>query len=425
MTALITSRRRRLALPALVAASSLLLAACGSGGDDGDDSASGGFGINIDDCEDPDAATAEITDTFVVGYSAPLSGPVAGPVELATTGYDARIALANEAGGINGVQIEVKYRDDAFQPDKTKANGTEFLQKDKVNALATFGSGGTGALADDQNAACVPLLYPSSSDPRFLDMELYPWTVQFLPSAKAETAFLVDYIQSNVDDPQVGVVENPTASGKAQGEAFLESAEEAGLEVLETVEDTDPAAAATAMKAAGANVVYHGGVTGTCGVFDSASARVDFDPELVVKASNCANAAEYIAAGEGSDGAVIAKYLKDPTDPELAEDPAVVEYLDALEGAADPGNTITVAGWVQADLLVNTLQQAADSDLGLTHQSIIEAARDQEYASPMLIDGVTWLSSADRNAGVSGFAPYAWSTAEERFLLVGDVTQVD
>lgn len=425
MTALNPSRRRRLAAPALVAAALLLTAACGSDSDGGGGKASGGFSINVDDCENPDAATAKITDKVVVGYSAPLSGPVAGPVELATTGYDARIKMENDAGGIDGVKIEVKYRDDAFQPDKTKANGTEFIQKDKVDVLATFGSGGTGALADDQNAACVPLLYPSSSDPKFLDMKLYPWTVQFLPSADAETAYLVSYIKDKVDAPKVGVVENPTASGKAQGEAFLENAKKADLDVVDTVEDTDPAAAATAMKAAGANAIYHGGVTGTCGVFDSASARVDFKPELVVKASNCANAAEYIAAGAGADGVVIAKYLKDPSDPDLAKDPAVVEYLKALGDAPDPGNTITVAGWVQADLLINTLKQAAKSDDGLTHQSIIEAARDQDYASPMLIDGVKWLSSADRNAGVSGFAPYAWKAADKRFVKVGDVTTIN
>ncbi len=425
MTALNTSRRRRIALPALAAAALLITSACGSGSDDGNKDEAGALSINVDDCENPDAVTAKITDKIVLGYSVPLSGPVAGPVELSTAGYNARIKMANDAGGINGVKIEVKYRDDAFQPDKTKSNGTEFIQKDKVDLLSTFGSGGTGALADDQNAACVPLLYPSSSDPKFLDMELYPWTVQFLPSAAAETAFLVKYIQDNVKDPKVGVVENPTASGKAQGEAFLANAKKAKLTVVDTVEDTDPAAAATAMKAAGANAVYHGGVTGTCGVFDSASARVDFKPELVVKASNCVNAAEYIAAGDSSDGVVIAKYLKDPADPDQAKDAGVVKYMETVADAPDPANAITVAGWLQADLLVNTLQQAADSDEGLTRKSIIEAAHSQDYASPILIEGIKWLSSADRNAGVSGFAPFAWDAAKKRFVGVGEVTTVD
>ena len=82
---------------------------------------------------------------------------------MALDGYKARIAAQNAAGGINGVKIDVTFKDDAFTPDRAKANATEFIQSDHVNSLTTFGSGPVGAIADDQNAACVPLLYPSSS----------------------------------------------------------------------------------------------------------------------------------------------------------------------------------------------------------------------------------------------------------------------
>lgn len=426
MTASSLPRRlRRAAVLPVFAAASLVLAACGSGGDDGDSASAGGFELNIDDCEDPDAAQAEIKDTFTVGYSAPLSGPVAGVVELASTGYKARIALANAAGGINGVKIEVDYKDDAFAPDKAKANGTEFLQKDKVDGLNTFGAGQVAAIADDQNAACVPFLYPSSSDNQFNDMESYPWTLQFLPSAVTETKFLAKYILDNATDPKVGVVENSTASGKEMAAAFVKSAEDAGLEIVAEAEDTDPNAAATKMKEAGATVIYHAGVVGSCGVFDTAMARIGYDPELVVKASNCVNAPEYIAAGDAADGVVVAKYVKDSSDPELADDEDVKAYLEALGDVADPHNAVTISGWMQADLLVNTLQQAADSEDGLTRESVIRAGRDQDYDAPMLLEGVTWKSSATRSPGVSGFAPYAWSTKDERFVSAGDVIAVD
>lgn len=427
MTASTTMRRFRRAavLPAAVLAS-FTLVACGSSSDD-DDSASsgGGFALNLDDCEDPDAVTKEIKDSLAVGYSAPLSGPVAGAAELAIQGYDARLKKANEDGGINGVKIEVSYKDDAFSPDKAKANGTEFLQKDKVDVVTTFGAGQVAAIADDQNAACVPMLYPSSSDVRFTDMETYPWTVSFLPSADVETKFLVNFIKSKVKDVKLGMAENATASGAAMAEAFKKSAKDAGLEILASSEDTDPTAAATTLKEAGVNTVYHGGVTGSCGVLDSAMGRIDFQPELVVKASNCANAAEYIAAGKSADGAVIPKYLKDPGDPEMAADAGVKEYLSQVSGVSDANNTITVSGWMAADLLVNTLQQAADSEAGLTRESIMQASRDQDYASPVLLDGVTWKSSAERSAGVSGFGPFAWSAKEKRFLSAGDVLSVD
>ncbi len=427
MTASTTMRRFRRAavLPAAVLAS-FTLVACGSGSDD--ESASGssdGFALNLDDCEDPDAVTKEIKDKIVVGYSAPLSGPIAGAAELAIAGYDARIKAANESGELEGITLEVSYKDDAFGPDKAKANATEFLQKDKVDLITTFGAGQVAAIADDQNAACVPMLYPSSSDVRFTDIEAYPWTLQFLPSADVETKFLVDYMKSQVEDIKLGVAENATASGAAMAKAFEQAAEKGGLDIVAAAEDTDATAAATKLKSAGVNVLYHGGVTGTCGVLDTAMARVDFKPELVVKASNCANAAEYIAAGQAADGAVVPKYLKEPGDPEMKDDAGVKAYLEQVKDVADPNNTITVSGWLAGDLLVNTIKQAASSDLGLTRESIMKAARDQDYASPVLLDGVTWKSTAERSGGVSGFGPFAWSTKDKRFVSAGDVIDVD
>ncbi|MFI5430183.1 ABC transporter substrate-binding protein [Aeromicrobium sp. UC242_57] len=155
---------RRLAVPFAVAAA-LTLSACGGGSDSTDSAETSSdpskFSINLDDCNDPESVTAPIEGTFDIGYSAPLSGPVAGAVELATAGYDARIAAENAKGGVDGVKIKVTYKDDAFQPDKAKANGTEPIESLKVDALATFGTGPLAAMVDDQNAACVPMLYPS------------------------------------------------------------------------------------------------------------------------------------------------------------------------------------------------------------------------------------------------------------------------
>ncbi len=138
-------------------------AAASSGGSSSASAAAAKFKVDTSQCTDPKAAAAPITDTWKVGYSAPLSGPVAGVVTYALEGYKARIAAFNAAGGANGVKISVDYKDDQYTPDKAKANVTQFLQSEKVDSLATFGSGPVGAIADDQNAACVPLLYPSSS----------------------------------------------------------------------------------------------------------------------------------------------------------------------------------------------------------------------------------------------------------------------
>ena len=385
---------------------------------------SSGFKVDTSQCDDPDSATKVITGTYKIGYSAPLSGPVAGVVTYALDGFKARIAAENAKGGINGVKIDVEFKDDAYAPDKAKANATQFIQSDHVDSLVTFGSGPVGAMADDQNAACIPLLYPSSSVQQYRDISQYPWTVQFLPAGDAEARYDVGVIKSKFPNgAKVGIAENQTASGKGESEAFQAAAKGTNLTIAAIAPSTDPNAAATALKAAGVDVVYIAGITNDCGPDVQAMARIGFTPKLVVNPSNCADSTAYIAAGTAADGGIIPKYLKDPGDPALANDAGVKSYLSMVT-TADKNNTITVAGWTEADLTINTLKQAAASATGLTHASVIEAARDQSYASPMLINGIKWESTPTQLTGFTAFQTFVWSASKKTFSADGELISV-
>ncbi len=383
-----------------------------------------GFKADTSQCDDPESATKPITGTYKIGYSAPLSGPVAGVVTFALDGYKARIAAENAKGGINGVKIDVSYKDDAFAPDKAKANEMQFIQSDKVDSLVTFGSGPVGAMADDQNAACIPLLYASSSVQQYRDISQYPWTVQYLPSGTAEAQYDVGVILKKFPNgAKVGIAENQTASGKGESNAFQSAAKGTKLTIAAVAPSTDPNAAATALKAANVQVVYIAGITTDCGPVVQAMARIGFNPEMVVNPSNCADATAYVAAGKAANGNVIPKYLKDPADPALANDAGVKEYLSQVT-TADKNNTITVSGWMEADLTINTLKQAAASPGGLTHASVIEAARDQTYASPMLINGINWVSTPTELIGMDAFQTFVWDAASQTFKAQGGLIKV-
>lgn len=384
----------------------------------------GGFKVDTSKCDDPASATKVITGTYKIGYSAPLSGPVAGVVTYALDGYKARIAAENAKGGINGVKIDVQFKDDAYAPDKAKANEVQFIQSDHVDSLVTFGSGPVGAMADDQNAACIPLLYASSSVQQYRDISQYPWTVQFLPAGNAEAKYDIGVIKAKFPNgAKVGIAENQTASGKGESEAFQAAAKGTNLTISAIAPSTDPNAAATALKAAGVDVVYTAGITTDCGPVVQALARIGFTPKLVVNPSNCADGTAYVAAGAAADGNVIPKYLKDPGDPALAADAGVEQYLSEVT-TADRTNTITVAGWLEADLTINTLKQAAASSTGLTHVGVIQAARDQSYASPMLINGIKWVSTPTELTGFSAFQTFIWSAATKTFKADGGLIDV-
>lgn len=375
-----------------------------------------------EDCADPAAVTKKITDTLTIGYSLPMSGPVAGPVEAVAAGYKARIAAENAKGGIDGVKINVVYKDDAYSPDKAKANGTEFLQNTKADALSTFGSGPLGAMADDQNAACVPMLYASASAPEFAVAEDYPWTTQYLPPATAEATALVKLVKQKFPDGvKLGIAENQNASGKANSAAFQEEAKKAGLTIDLVTPDTDPNAAATALKAADVKAVFHAGIIGSCASLNTAMARIGFKPDFEVTSSTCIDVKEFVSAGQAADGVFVAGYLQDPSDPTASESSELKGYLSDVKDVPGAEKEVPPAsGWLIADLTVNTLKQAAASPQGLTRLSIIEAARDQDYDSPMLRDGITWLGTSDY-LGVSAFQPIRFDAAAKRFVADGDV----
>jgi ABC-type branched-subunit amino acid transport system substrate-binding protein len=191
------------------------------------------------------------------------------------------------------------------------------------------------------------------------------------------------------------------------------------------VPDTDPTAAATQLKEADVDVVYHSGLSGTCAGLNVSMDRIGFKPELVMLPSSCALSSEFIAAGAPADGAELPLYMKEPDQPGSDTDEAVQQYVEDLgDNTETESNPVTTAGWVQADLLIATLAQAKESDDGLTRASIITAARSLDYTSPMFLEGVKWVSTPEKLTGVSGFQSGVWSADEQTFVPSGETIQV-
>lgn len=429
MTSVTSSRRR---LGTLIAAGGLLLTtACGTnaavddeGGDSGDIPT-----LTAEDCADPAAAEAEITDTLQFGWSAALSGPLADAVGNVIEGVEARFAVENAAGGVDGVQLEVVTRDDAFNPERAKANGGELIQAEGADVLATFGSGQLDAMADDQNDQCVPLLFAQASVPTYREIADFPWTTEYLPAADVEMQVVVEgLLETYPDGATVALAVNQTESGQGIATGFREAAEGTSLEIIAEEALTDPDAAASTLKASDAQVLVVAGVTTDCLAMSLAIGRVGWAPESVIQPSNCAEGQTLFApAGAAADGQQILRWLKDPANPAFADDPDVLDYLDQVEseGVADsPQNSYTVNGWAIGDLLIDNLTRAAESDAGLSRLGIMLAAREQDYHPPMFLDGINFTMSPTQAFGILAFQPWTWNATEGYFEQAGDTIDI-
>ncbi|GAB2829876.1 ABC transporter substrate-binding protein [Actinocorallia aurea] len=419
---------RSMRLAAVGATAVLLLAGCGTGAEDETASGTAGGVVTADDCLDPDATTAAITGTLKVGWSAPLSGPLAAAAGAVIDGMTARFAVANDAGGIGGVKLEVVAKDDAFNPERAKANVNELIQKDGVHVLEVFGSGQLNAAADDQNEACVPLLFAQAAVPEYRDAVNFPWTTEYLPSSETEMAVVVEQLKKKYPDGvKVALAANQTESGQSYANGFKKAIEGTDITIAAEAPLTDPNAAVTTLKESGAPVLIDAGVTTDCLSLSQAVGRSGWKPETFVQPANCVDGKSlYEPAGDAADGQQVMVWLKDPANPIYAEDAGVKQYLAdaAAHGVKAPLNNYTVNGWAIGDLMVDAFTKAAASDDGLSRLGIIKVARTQTYSPPMFIDGIDWEMTPETSLGIGAFRPFTWSADKKVFEPAGDVISI-
>jgi ABC-type branched-subunit amino acid transport system substrate-binding protein len=396
------------------------------------------FAVDVSVCDDPDAATAIIEDSIKIGTSIPLSGGPAVLFAPFADGQQAYVDYYNATnGGVNGQEIELVVKDDQYTADLTVANVDELVFDDEVDVIAgVIGSPNNLAIQEDLNAQCIPQMTASTGAPNWGNVDELPWT----------TGLLVPYaIESNVWAEQAAADGATTAGlfyvnnefGQAYAEAFEEAAAENGIEIVatETIEPTDsgaPSGQMTNLVAADPDTILAVPLGAQCIAFmtelgNQQAANPDFDA-TVYQTATCANPVFFGAVTNGgSDGVFTSNNLKDINDPAVAEsDEGVIAYLEAFAATgseADPGG-IAAAGWESMEVAIKAIQEAADAG-NLSREGIINAARNVNYSSPLLLDGLTYVMNADDGFLSEGTQVRVWSDADQLFIVQSDPIELN
>lgn len=415
---------RSVAVTALGAAIALAVTACGGVTNQADDAPAAGSGgaegtVSTADCVDPAAAEAVIDDVVNIGWTVPLSGPYAGVWQLITDAFAARMALYNEQGGAGGVDVRFFSTDSKLDPETAKALGNEMIQKDGADIISTTGTGQVATMIDDAAAACVPFVAATSASAVYRDAATYPWTTLYLPSVSLETSAIVAAIEREFPDgATLAIGISPSESGTVYADAMKASAEGTGVEIVEEASLADPSAAATTLKASGADALFVASAAQECLALTTAISRVGWAPS-VYQNSTCADASLYEPAGAAADGQQVFKYEIIPSLAEFADTPAVQQYLADAEaqGLEDPMSNWSVTGWSIGEVYADLLTAAAESEGGLSRLSIMEAARTQDFHPATFIEGIDFDTAT---GGVTGMQPFAWDATAKQFVLNGD-----
>src|SRR3954452_3035117 len=191
----------------------LMLAGCGSrGGDSGSGSGSGGSSPGITDT------------TLTLGITTPLSGATAGPGTCTVAGVKAYFGAKNAEGGIKFGDgktrtVEIKALDDAYDPQKAKANYDQ-LKGDVFAMTAGLGTPTNRAWRQAAIADEVPQVLVMTGDPIFSDTKQSPWQLGFVPKYQTEGEAFGKVLAASGGQHKVAILSQNDDYGKGYVEGF-------------------------------------------------------------------------------------------------------------------------------------------------------------------------------------------------------------
>jgi branched-chain amino acid transport system substrate-binding protein len=338
-------------------------------------------------------------DSILLGATVPLSGDEVAYAAVAR-GANAYFQYVNDHGGVRKRKIRYLYLDDAYNPSETVRKTRQLVEDEKVFAI--FNSVGTEhalAVRPYLNQVGVPQLFVGSGlSALALEHKRYPWSMGYLPRFAGEGALYGRYVKRTRPRARIAVLHE----GSEYGEDMFAGLRR-GLGSLSTriaavqtyqLSDPDVNAQIARLKASRADTVMIFALpTQTIQAF-LAIHKLGWRPRIFVNSVSIDPFVMDVVQRNTSkrlvEGAISSAFLKDPTDPALAQDPGVKLYKRILRRYLPGAKVKEVAhlyGMAAAYTMVDALRHAGTQP---TRAGLLRAATHlNERANPFFVQGVT------------------------------------
>jgi branched-chain amino acid transport system substrate-binding protein len=364
-----------LRIAVLAGIGSLAIAGCGKKTETSGGGAAGATAAS-DKANFPGVTATEIK----IGQSMPYSGPASayGAIGKAATAY---FKMINDKGGINGRKVTLISLDDAYVPAKAVENVRKLVEGEGVSFI--FNNVGTAnnlAVQKYLNEKKVPQLFVASGADKWADYKTYPWTMGYQPTYRMEAKIYARYLLQEKPGAKLCVLLQNDDFGKEYLTGLREGFGDQYDKIVTktaTYEATDPSidSQIVSLQSAGCDVQ----LTAATPKFAAQTIRKVFDlgwkPLHLLSYVSASHTAVLVPAGlDKSTGILTAGYIKDITDPALANDPGLNEYrafakqyLPGLD--LNDGNLVYAFGVSQT--LAKVLQQCGND---LSRENIMKQA---------------------------------------------------
>jgi branched-chain amino acid transport system substrate-binding protein len=332
-----------------------------------------------------------VSDTEIrIGNLMPYTGSLEafGAIGKAEGAY---FDMINDRGGINGRKVRfISYDDNSNASDALDLT-RGLVEKDGV--LLMFGSFGTPnnlAVRKYLNENQIPQLFVASGDEQFANPSVFPWTMGWRPSFRAEGRVYANYIQAFYPGSKIVVLWQNDQFGQDLFKGLVDGLGDlARMIIVDIAFDSSDAHLKThisILKNSGADVFVFAGVPANAARAIQIAADLNWHPMFILNSLSASIASGLKPAGlENSAGAVSATYLKDIDDPSWKDDAATRDWL-TLKGkyyrSEDKDDSAALYGYAAAETMAQVLRQCGDD---LSRENVMRQAAALENYQPSFL----------------------------------------
>jgi branched-chain amino acid transport system substrate-binding protein len=198
-----------------------------------------------------------------MGMTGPVTGPNAAFGAQLKNGTDQAVEDINAGGGIMGQKITLSYGDDVSDPKQGVSIANKFAGDGVKFVIGPFNSGVTMPSSETYAESGILVVTPSATNPKITERGL--WNIfRTCGRDDQQGAVAAAYIVKNMKGKKIAIVHDKTTYGQGLADETKKAMNKAGVKevIYEGVNlgEKDFSALVSKIKAAGADLVYWGGL---------------------------------------------------------------------------------------------------------------------------------------------------------------------
>jgi branched-chain amino acid transport system substrate-binding protein len=318
--------------------------------------------------------TPGIEDTILLGQVGSLTGSEATFGVSARNGIAMAVEEANAAGGVKGKKLAVRVYDSQGKPEEAAQAATRLISQDRVAViLGEAASSNSMAMADKAQAAGVPMITPSSTNPAVTRKGDYIFRVCFIDPFQGYV--MAKFARENLKLNQVAVLQdNKSAYSVGLTDVFSRKFSEMGGAIVANESyskgDTDFRAQLTAIKKVKPQAIFVPGYYTDVGIIARQARELGLMVPLL-GGDGWESDKLFELGGPALDGSYYSNhYSVDNPDPRVQE--FIARYKAAYGAVPD---SVAALAYDAARLAIDAMKRAPDLS-GAAIRDAIASTRD-------------------------------------------------